>query len=532
MTRHGLLRGFIESAERFSERPALSVDGQVFSYEALRACAAQISAAISTFQPEDYPLGAVLAARSVTAYAGILGILASGKGYVPLNPKFPVVRSRKMLSQSGSKILIVDAGARPLLPELLADFDSSLTVILPDCDDVADLAEALPQHRFVSSHELPDANADSFSANADPDAIAYLLFTSGSTGEPKGVPISHANIRAYLAATCNRYEVSERDRVSQLSDLTFDPSVHDMFVAWERGACLCCVPERSVMAPTKFIRDAQLTLWFSVPSVARFLSRMHLLAPGSFPTLRCSVFCGESLAATLAQQWQEAAPNSIVENLYGPTEATIAITRYRWDARTSPSESENGIVPIGMPLDGQRVSVVSEDLRPVVAGEVGELCLAGDQVARGYWNDSQKTARQFVRLPEGGNAMWYRTGDRVKQRPDGCLLYVGRVDQQAKIRGYRVELQEIERAIRDASGADQVAAVPWPISQGNADGVIAFIAGADPYDTGRILERCRVVLPSYMVPSEIHRLDSMPLNPNGKTDRAKLAEYLEVGQPC
>lgn len=524
---HGLLRGFAESAARYPGRPALCVDDQELSYGVLQTRVGRIAAAITKFQPEQYPLGALLAARSITAYSGILGILASGKGYVPLNPKFPVERNRKMLLRSGARVLIVDSNGRGQLEQLLAGMELPLTIIFPESDDVRDLARALPLHRFVASSEMPAEPTGPLQTDVDPDATCYLLFTSGSTGEPKGVPISHSNVCAYIGATCDRYQVNEQDRVSQEFDLTFDLSVHDMFMAWERGACLCCVPERAVMAPAKFIRDSRLTMWFSVPSVVGFLSKMRLLAPGSFPTLRWSLFCGEPLPAAYAQQWQDAAPNSIVENLYGPTETTIAITRYRWDSAKSPSECANGIVPIGWAYEGQQASVVGQDFRPVPRGESGELCLSGSQVTRGYWNDPAKSAEQFVRLPEGGDRVWYRTGDLVREAPDGCLKYVSRVDHQVKIRGYRVELQEIEGVLRQAAGTEQVAAVPWPVSSGNADGIIAFIAGTEQFDAERVLSHCRATLPDYMVPRKIHKLDRMPLNPNGKLDRKKLAQYLE-----
>lgn len=526
----GLLNGFAESAERFPHRPALLINGLEITYQALRRRVAQIAAAISQFELEQYPLGAILASRDATAYSGILAILASGKGYVPLNPKFPVERNRKMLARSGARVLIINDRSLSQLPKLLADFETPITIIAPESDDLDAFAELLPQHRFVSRTDLPDPSSDALHASVDAGMTAYLLFTSGSTGEPKGVPISHSNVCSYVHATCDRYEVNEHDRVSQEFDLTFDLSVHDMFVAWHRGACLCCVPENSVMAPAKFIRDAHLTLWFSVPSVIGFLSRMRLLAPGSFPSLRYSLFCGEPLAAAYAQQWQEAAPNSIVENLYGPTETTIAITRFRWNNATSPGECLNGIVPIGWVFKGQRAAVVGDDLLPVPRGAGGELCLAGSQVTQGYWNDPARTRQQFVRMPRDPNTLWYRTGDLVSEAADGCLRYLGRIDDQVKVRGYRVELQEIEGVLRRACGASQVAAVPWPVSGGNAEGIVAFVSGISRIDLDETLRLCKEILPDYMIPRKIHQLEEMPLNPNGKMDRKKLAKYLEGEQ--
>ena len=526
-TKHkGLIQGFLESTERFASRDALVVDNMNLSYRELRDCAADIAKTILDQEPDVFHLAAMLASRSATAYASVLGILGAGKGYVPLNPKFPVDRTRKMLMLSGCRVLVVGEEAQGQLPRLLPEINRSLTVILPDCGDAAELRAAFPQHRFVSSRQMSRGEGFAFDTEVDSSAIAYLLFTSGSTGEPKGAPIHHSNVRPYIEYVSDRYEVNERDRFSQQFDLTFDLSVHDMFVCWERGACLFCVPEKSVMSPAKLIRERELTMWFSVPSVVALLSKMHLLQPRCFPSLRFSLFCGEPLPAVQAQQWQEAAPNSVLENLYGPTETTIAISHYRWDPAKSPEECLNGIVPIGRLFAGQQSRVVDHERSEVSA--TGELCLAGSQVTDGYWNNPEKTERQFVRFPETGETSWYRTGDLVKQGESGCLYYLGRIDQQIKIRGYRVELQEIEVVLRKASGAEQVVAVPWPVADGSADGVVAFLSGvANTIDDLHILNRCRDALPDYMVPRSIYRLEMMPLNDNGKNDRKGLLKLLE-----
>jgi len=523
-----LLRGFLEAAERFPERPAIVVDGQEVRYRSLLLRAGQLAAAIDAFEPENSGLGAVLATRSITAYAGILGILGSGRGYVPLNPKFPIERSAKMLSRSGARVLTVDSTGFGQLPNLLRRMEFPLAILLPDEQNPGDLARHFPEHRFVCAKELPDGASCSFKTEAHAGAIAYLLFTSGSTGEPKGVPISHQNVRSYIEKACNHYAVTERDRISQEFDLTFDLSVHDMFLSWERGACLCCVPENAVMMPAKFIRDSQLTMWFSVPSVAGLLAKMRLLISGVFPRLRWSLFCGEPLAATYARLWQEAAPNSVVENLYGPTETTIAITRYRWDNNTSRDRCVNGIVPIGWPFDGQKIQIVTGEGSPVSGGDSGELCISGSQVATGYWNDPHKSAEQFVNLPGAGDVLWYRTGDLVEQNPDGCLRYLGRADHQVKIRGYRVELQEIEGVLCEACGTAQVVALPWPISNGNATGTVAFVAGVEHLDEDWVLHHCRTSLPDYMIPRKLFHLSEMPLNANGKVDRKALAMRLQM----
>jgi acyl-CoA synthetase (AMP-forming)/AMP-acid ligase II len=223
----------------------------------------------------------------------------------------------------------------------------------------------------------------------------------------------------------------------------------------------------------------------------------------------------------------------VVENLYGPTETTIAISNYRWNPASSAEECLNGIVPIGWIFSGQDCRVVADNGRSVGGGEIGQLCLGGSQVAAGYWNNADKTHQQFIRLPEDdANRVWYSTGDLVKQDQRKCLFYLGRTDHQVKIRGYRVELQEVDLVLRRACGTDQAVAVPWPVKEGTAEGLIAFVcAGEDGegLDRTHIMETCRRSLPDYMVPNTVCFVPEIPLNENGKTDKRKLIAQFEGG---
>lgn len=527
---HPLIHGFVSSVQRFPTRTALEVAGDSFTYESLGQIVGDIAATILEAGPDANPFIAILAHRSLTAYAGVLGVHSAGKGYVPLNPKMPVERLSKMLIQSGSEVVIVGKEALSTLQGLLYNVTKPFTILLPDDLDTEKLTVAFPRHRFIAVPKKLKRVPMQAVQCVDPDAVSHLLFTSGSTGDPKGVPVSQQNVTAYVRYVCERYGASETDRFSQMFDMTFDLSVHDMFICWERGACLCVVPEKSVMAPAKFITDHGLTMWFSVPSVIGFMSKMGMLKPGIFSSLRVSLFCGEPLPAAYAEAWQEAAPDSVIENLYGPTETTIAITGYRWDPIVSPSACINGIVPIGWVFDRQHACVIDQERKPVPLGEKGELCLSGDQVTRGYWNNPARTAEQFIRLPasNGDDGVWYRTGDLVNQDESGCLYYLGRLDHQVKIRGYRVELQEIDFVLGQVSETEQVASVAWPVRNGIAEGIVAFICGAFESNTPRILAHCREILPEYMVPRQLYFLDDWPLNSNGKTDRKKLVGLLET----
>jgi amino acid adenylation domain-containing protein len=522
----GLISGFLRSLAANPNRPALELGDKVLSYEQMWNYAGRISACLMQVSDPSEAVVAILADRSVGAYGGILGILGSGRGYVPLNPKFPIERTLRMLNASGCRTVVVGKECLGTLNGLLPHLERPFTFIFPDCNSI-DL-KSLPSHRAISALELPEI-ADPVEPQVRPEATAYLLFTSGSTGIPKGVAVSQSNVSAYMQSAAQRFGIHAEDRCSQNFDLTFDLSVHDLFTCWDAGATLCPYPEQT-LTPATLIDEKQLTVWFSVPSVAMFASRLGMLDPGAFPSLRWSLFCGEALSCSVAAAWQQAAHNSILENLYGPTEATIAITYYRWDPQKSPAHCAGGLVPIGWPFDGQQVCVVDENLSPVPPGERGELCLGGSQVTGGYLNDPAKTAQSFVHLKSTQEKTWYRTGDLVRAGEDGCLYYMGRRDFQVKVNGYRVELQEIDLVLREAGATELAVAIPWPMSEGSASGIVGVLSGADPAHDEKIIAACEARLPRYMVPNRIHHLREMPLNVNGKIDRGKISQILsEVG---
>ncbi len=516
-----LISGFFRSLRADPGRPALEIGVLSLSYEQLWNYAGGIAGCLlETLEPSEKVV-AVLASRSVAAYGGILAVLGSGRGYVPLNPKFPLERTLVMLRASGCKTLIVGQECAGTLESLLPRLNESLKLIFPDPGSKPQFSSV---HRVITTEELSTI-ADPRHPIIGPGDTAYLLFTSGSTGVPKGVAVSQSNAVAYMEYAAKRFGMHNRDRCSQNFDLTFDLSVHDLFTCWDAGATLCPFAEQT-LTPATLIEEKELTCWFSVPSVAMFASKLGLLEPGAFPSLRWSLFCGEALSASLAAAWQGAANKSILENLYGPTEATIAITYYRWDSDTSPAECVRGLVPIGWPFDGQQVCAVNDDLAPVPVGESGELCLGGSQVTRGYLNDPEKTAKSFVRLQHTGDQVWYRTGDLVRQDERGCLFYLGRRDFQVKVNGYRVELQEIDLVLREAARTELAVAIPWPLSDGSASGIVGVISGSDPAHDQQIIAACETRLPRYMVPSRIYHFPQIPLNVNGKIDRGKITEML------
>ena len=398
-------------------------------------------------------------------------------------------------------------------------------VLLPDTDATGPAAVTI---RNQPSRALTQPLA------ARPRDVAYVLFTSGSTGRPKGVPITHGNVDHFLLHSQQRYGFTPEDICSQTFAATFDLAMFDMFMAWGAGAALESTPVHAFVALPEFIERKKMTVWFSVPSAISVVRRRGGLRPGSMPSLRWSLFCGEALMRQDAEDWHKAASQSVLENLYGPTELTIACSSYRWIPEQSPSECVNNVVPIGTIYPSLRYVLTDPFGQP--GPTEGELCVTGPQMFAGYL-DPRDDENRF--LTHDGRR-WYRTGDRVRLEDrragetggsGGVLQYLGRVDHQVKIRGYRVELAEIEYAARALPGIQQVAAVP--VRYRGIVELAMFYAGSvlTPKD---LIVALAQSLPDYMVPRWAWRLDDLPLNANQKVDRQALAEMATSqfsGQP-
>jgi D-alanine--poly(phosphoribitol) ligase subunit 1 len=431
-----------------------------------------------------------------------------------LNPRFPVARNKRILKSCGATALIVDAPNAALLPELLSGATNAPTVI-------AAAPEALTVLPPCVARLGPAATASPSAPQRGHGDLAYVLFTSGTTGVPKGVPVTHGNVAAYLQVVAAMSEIGYEDRLIQIVDLTFDLSVHDMFLAWCHGAALHSVPELASLLASRIAAENAITGWMSVPSTAALAHQGRLLAPNTLRELRFTFFCGEALPTHLAAAWEAAAPNSTIYNVYGPTEATVAISGFRV---TGAGALGGSVVPIGDPFPGQKMALFDERGQ---CAEAGEICISGSQVTSGYWNAPDLTATHFF---EHLGERWYRTGDQGRYDPSVGFVYAGRIDQQVKIRGFRVELQEIEAIVRTASGSALVAVVPViPEGEASAIGCAVFVV-ADEALRGKIWRAFCRLLPDYMVPLELFFVAELPLNANGKTDYDRLRSSPELAE--
>ena len=492
--------------------PAISFPGKVTSYGELLGDIGAIARAISAGNGGPLSVATIFGEKSVFSYAAIFGFHCAGKGYVPLLPSYPTDRLLSMLDQSQSEILALAKGFTDSVEPVLQQCSHRLLVVCEDELDAAHLSKKFQRHKITSVGLPGPEEPVSFS----PEAIAYVLFTSGSTGNPKGVPVSFGNLTAYLSNLIPLAGVGPGDRCSQTFNFTFDASVHDIFVTLGAGACLYPLDQVDLLAPAQFIRKNEINSWFSVPSVAILMDRTRTLRPNVFPSLNVSFFSGEALPVKTADAWNRAAPNGKLINLYGPTEATVTISTYEWN-HDSSSQSRHGLVPIGTMLPRQEYMLVDENLQEVGETERGELIISGDQVTSEYLNLPDESSKRFIYLDGNLSKTWYRTGDLVEKDENGCLHFIQRIDNQVQVGGFRIELQEIEQNLRLASESDF--SIALAINDGATTKEIVAVVAGTPYSGEEILAKCANRLPKYMMPSRIEVVSDMPLNPNGKIDR-------------
>ncbi|MGO9899369.1 MAG: amino acid adenylation domain-containing protein [Solirubrobacteraceae bacterium] len=449
--------------------------------------------------------------KAPVAIVSILATLKAGAVYVPIDVASPVPRVERILTAAAPRLLLGTAHASRLLAQI--SVDASVASV----EGVVDGARFGP-----GDADCYDAGAlPSLSRPTDP---AHILFTSGSTGVPKGVVITHAMVGAFLDWALPYFGHRAGDRISGHPPLHFDLSTFDIYGTLSCGAELHLVPG-NVLLPAQlasFIRDSQLTQWFSVPSTFAYMARGDAVTESDFPSLERIIWCGEVLQPAVLAYWMRRVPQCSYTNLYGPTEATIASSFYRV---TVVPEDETVPIPIGTACAGEQIHVLDDALTPVPPDEIGELYIEGAGLSPGYWRDEEKTRAAFVTDARTARRL-YRTGDLGRRDEDGILHFVGRADSQIKSRGYRIELGEIETALATVSGVAETAVVGVP--SGGFEGTVicaAWVSRPDAELDPKLLRASlSKALPAYMLPSRWLELPELPKNANGKIDRPALRE--------
>lgn len=452
--------------------------------------------------------------RGPAAHASYLGVIAAGCTAVPLSPRMPPQRLVSMCQRAGVRRLLAEK--RVLSGSAWATITNAGIAVseVPEHDDAAGTTEFAPN------------------ASVNPDDTAYILFTSGSTGAPKGVEIPHRALWAYMKHAVHEAELRPGSRMSANFDLTFDPSLFDILGPLISGATVVfpTVPEQR--SPVRYAVRHELTHWFSVPSLISFAAQAGMLRPGCLPGLERSAFIGEPLTVAQATAWAQAAPNSKIVNVYGPTEVTVACTSHQvagapegWPGRFPAT------IPIGVPYPGLEACMVDDGR---VVEDSGELCVRGVQRLTSYLDRSDNRDR-FYRIDDGvasghnedgepDSTFWYRTGDRVTTVPEG-YVHLGRIDRQVKVHGYRIELGEIEHELQGVDGVLEAAAVLVRDRIGNEIAVCYLAADAqNPIPPELAREHLAKRLPDYAMPFRVELVDSIPRNDRGKTDYAALTD--------
>lgn len=443
----------------------------------------------------------ILSNHRVETYLAVLSCVLGTHTFVPLNPKFPLARLQSIVDLADIDMVLGDATSRSVFEQL-----STAVEFLDVSAVVAEAPAGTLDEREALSRLLDN--------ETNPDDIVYVMFTSGSTGQPKGVPVSYGNLLAYVDGVTGLVEIPAGWRFSQFFDLSFDLSMHDIFVSQRTSGVLVAPTAVDLMMPAAYVTRERIDIWFSVPVLGAQLggSARKDDAPG----LACILFCGEALpmeTVTACRPWLR--PGGSIWNLYGPTEATIAFTA----SNVTDSGRSSGNASIGTAFGANRTALLADDgsvvEHPAIDDE-GELLLGGPQVFAGYSTDAPSP---FV---EGPSGRYYRSGDLVRIDHEG-IYFRGRVDSQVKFRGYRIELGEIEVAVRATFGLKTVAAVVQ--GEHTSSRIVLFYVSAEAADSGGVPQPKMLegILPKYMIPSDFVGMESLPVNQNGKIDRRALA---------
>ncbi len=506
---------FSDHATAHPDAPAVECDGETLSYGELESKANHLAHYLRSLGVERESRVAICMTRGLEMVIGVLGILKAGAAYVPIDPSYPSERIAFMLEDGATAVLLTQSA---LLGQLPADLTRPLCI---DSD----------------WSEIATVSNEAIGQIAQPSDLAYVIYTSGSTGKPKGVMVEHRSLSNYISHAVPSTPGTGGGALLA-SSLAFDLTVTSLWHPLTAGERIVMLSgEIDAQSLGELLKDAgALALLKTTPSLFEALGR-EFDARELAPSIGALILGGEALSySSYLQAWRRAAPECVILNEYGPTETTVGTCVFSVE-----DEGElGGRVPIGRPMPNTEAYVLDHALRPVPTGVVGELCIGGVGVARGYLNREELTAERFVENPfsaRSGSRM-YRTGDLARWRHDGSLEFLGRIDDQVKLRGFRIELGEIESALDSYAGVSRSVAILREDRSGTQS-LVAYVEPSAPEsgngDVGRpaadvLRSSLRERLPTYMVPAQVIILDELPTTTNGKIDRAALPDPSTIGR--
>jgi len=486
-----VLNPVLSCIEKYGDRNAFCIDERFYTYETFGGLISGILEALDNREFHNQKVGLVIN-DDLETYASIFALWLIGKCYVPLHPNWPLDRCLDICEQV------------------------ELDLILDSSDNTRYDSIRVLKTKGLVGVQIP-SNAIQ---GVEEEELAYILFTSGSTGKPKGVQLMRKNVAAFMDSFWQTgIVINEEDKCLQAFDLSFDVSVQSYLVALTRGACVYTIPHGQVkyVYASGLIEDHGITFGAMAPSMLRYLQ--PYFGEMDATSLKACILTAEACPVNLMEDWYHCATNTEIFDFYGPTEATIYCTYYKL-TRNGENKSLNGIISIGKPLANCVGLILDEHGNELPAGEKGELCIAGDQVTKGYWNNPKKNESSFFFKEVNGERMrFYHTGDLCYKDEDGDIMYSGRLDHQAKIQGFRVELGEIEYHAREYLKKNVVCIA---FDNDKALTEIAMFIESSEFDSEELLAYMRTKMPAYMIPTRLFFVPVFPLNSNDKTDKVKL----------
>lgn len=489
-----LFLNLAESLARNKEYNAFYINDNTYSYFDFAKVISKIRQSLQLLTQDNERNIGLIINDDIETYSAILALWLEGKAYVPINPESPIDRNYKIIKQAEIKTII----------------DSSDKIVYPEFN-------------LIESRKLKEAEINIAPVIVSDNELAYIFFTSGTTGEPKGVPITRLNLSGFIDAFWKLgFDIDNNDRVLQMFELTFDLSVMSFLVPLLRGSCVYTIPKDKIKYNYIFelLDEHKLTVALMVPSILHYLrpyfDEIHA------PSMKYSLFCGEALSLDVTEEWSQCLPNAEISNVYGPTESTIFCTTYKFN-RKGKNKEHNGVLCIGKPMHGVETIIVDEFNNKLPFGNKGELCLAGELLTPGYWKNDEKNKEAFFNINYNEKpTRFYRTGDLCVEDNDGDIMYLGRIDFQTKIQGFRVELSEVEFYAKAFLGKINVVAVAVTNIIGNSE--IGLVIESDEFETIEMLDYLKTKMPVYMIPTKLKFVKNFPLNLNGKTDRKALMQ--------
>ncbi|MCD4732017.1 MAG: AMP-binding protein [Bacteroidales bacterium] len=492
------IKSLAKSISNHFERNAFYINEKFYSYYDLAKAVSKIRIAIKKNTDENDRNIGIIGNDDIETYAAIIAIWLEGKAFMPLSIDNPKSRNKIVIDQSNITTII----------------DTTETSIFIEWN-------------IINPLRLPETEINLSPNNISNDEISILLFTSGTTGTPKGVPLTWAGITACMNDYWETgFNIENTDRCLQMFDLTFDFAIISFLAPILKGASIYTVPKNTSKFNYVFelLEDHKLTTIGVVPSFLQYLK--PYFEEIELPDLKLCMIAGEALPLDLVETWSHCVPNAKIFNGFGLTETSIQCTNYVYK-RHGNNKSHNGVLSIGKAQPNSSIVIADENYNILSVGIKGELCIGGPQITPGYWKDEERNKNAFVNIDyKGVPTRFYKTGDLGFMDEDGDIFYLGRMDFQAKIQGFRVELSEVEYHANTFLNKINTFALAIVNKFGNTD--IGLAIESDEFETKELIDYLKTKMPSYMIPVHFNFINEFPLSPNGKTDRNKLTESFKI----